>query len=133
MKQPAHPTDLRVVTLLDRGVQEARDARCRNPKVQAELYQTLGEIYQKLGKLDQADSLMRSALDERKSIFGADSREVAESLVALGLLRADQAKLDDAERLVREGLEMSKRHLPAKSSGRRQSHRRPRQSAGRPR
>ena len=104
--------DLRVITLLDRGVQEAR-ALDADPKVQSELYQTLGEIYQKLGKLDQADSLMRSALDERKSIFGADSREVAESLVALGLLRADQAKLDDAERLVRDGLAMSKRHLPA--------------------
>ncbi len=104
--------DLRVITLLDRGVQEAR-ALDADPKVQSELYQTLGEIYQKLGKLDQADSLMHSALEERKSIFGADSREVAESLVALGLLRADQAKLDDAERLVREGLAMSKRHLPA--------------------
>src|ERR1700723_946391 len=104
--------DLRVITLLDRGVQEAR-ALDGDPKVQAELYQTLGEIYQKLGKLDQAESLMRSALDERKSIFGADSREVAESLVALGLLRADQAKLDDAERLVRDGLAMSKRHLPS--------------------
>ncbi|MGA8074174.1 MAG: tetratricopeptide repeat-containing protein kinase family protein, partial [Candidatus Acidiferrales bacterium] len=106
------PSDsLRVVTLLDRGVQEAR-ALDQEPEVQAELYQTLGEIYQKLGKLDQADPLMRSALDERKSLFGNDSREVAESLVALGLLRADQAKLDDAERLVRQGLEMSKRHLP---------------------
>jgi eukaryotic-like serine/threonine-protein kinase len=106
------PSDsLRVVTLLDRGVQEARTLD-QEPDVQAELYQTLGEIYQKLGKLDQADSLMRSALDERKSIFGDDSRQVAESLVALGLLRADQAKLDDAERLVRQGLEMSKRHLP---------------------
>ena len=104
--------DLRVITLLDRGVQEAR-ALDADPQVQSELYQTLGEIYQKLGKLDQADSLMRSALDERKSIFGADSREVAESLVALGLLRADQAKLDDAERLVRDGLAMSKRHLPS--------------------
>jgi len=110
--EAAGPSDsLRVVTLLDRGVQEAR-ALDQEPAVQAELYQTLGEIYQKLGKLDQADPLMRSALDERKSLFGADSREVAESLVALGLLRADQAKLDDAERLVRQGLEMSKRHVP---------------------
>ena len=110
--EAAGPSDsLRVVTLLDRGVQEAR-ALDQEPEVQAELYQTLGESYQKLGKLDQAEALMRSALDERKSLFGADSREVAESLVALGLLRADEAKLDDAERLVRQGLEMSKRHLP---------------------
>jgi eukaryotic-like serine/threonine-protein kinase len=110
--EAAGPSDsLRVVTLLDRGVQEAR-ALDQEPEVQADLYQTLGESYQKLGKLDQAESLMHSALDERKSLFGDDSRQVAESLVALGLLRADQAKLDDAERLVRQGLDMSKRHLP---------------------
>lgn len=108
----AGPSDsLRVVTLLDRGVLEAKSLNS-DPKVQAELYQNLGGIYQKLGKFDQADSLLHSALDQRKSLFGADSPEVAESLIALGLLRSDQAHLEDAEQLVRQGLEMDKRHLP---------------------
>jgi eukaryotic-like serine/threonine-protein kinase len=110
--EAAGPADsLRVVTLVDRGVQEAR-TMSGEPAVQAELYQTLGGIYQKLGKFDQADSLLRSALDERRSLFGADHREVADSLVALGLLRADQAQFAEAERLVRDGLAMTKRHLP---------------------
>ncbi|HEV8040649.1 MAG TPA: tetratricopeptide repeat protein [Bryobacteraceae bacterium] len=109
----AGPADsLRVVTLVDRGVQEARSLDAE-PEIQAELYLTLGAIYQKLGKFDQADSLLRSSLDKRKRIFGADNRPVAESLVALGLLRVDQAQWDDAERLVRDGLAMSKRNLPA--------------------
>ncbi len=104
----AGPADsLRVVTLVDRGVQEARTLDAE-PEIQAELYLTLGGIYQKLGKLDQADVLLRSSLDERKRLFGPHSREVAESLVSLGLLRADQAQWDDAERLVREGLAVSK-------------------------
>jgi serine/threonine-protein kinase len=103
--------DLRVVTLLDRGVLEARSLS-GTPKVQAELYQTLGDIYDKLGKLDQADSLLSQALQQRKSVFGADSAETAESLLALGRLRSGQARLDEAEQLVRQGLEMTKRHLP---------------------
>jgi len=108
----AGPADsLRVVTLLDRGVKEARSLD-GEPAVQAELYQTLGGIYQKLGKLDQADSLLSLALRERKSLFGSDHPQVAESLVLLGLLRAAQAQLEEAERSVREGLEMSKRRLP---------------------
>jgi serine/threonine-protein kinase len=45
-------------------------------------------------------------------VYGPDSAEVAESLVAMGLLRIDQAQFDEAERLVREGLDMSRRHLP---------------------
>jgi serine/threonine-protein kinase len=110
--EAAGPADtLRVVALLDRGVKEARSLDSE-PEVQAELYQTLGNIYQKLGNFDQADSLLRSALERRRSLFGSDSREVAESLVAVGLLRADHAQLAEAERLVREGLAMSKRKLP---------------------
>ena len=108
----AGPADsLRVVTLLDRGVQEAESLNTE-PEVQAELYGTLGSIYQKLGKYDQADSLLQKALNHRKSLFGPDSPQVAESLVALGLLRSDQAKLDAAEKLVREGLEIDQRRLP---------------------
>jgi serine/threonine-protein kinase len=102
---------LRAVTLLDRGVQSARTLNTE-PAVQAELYQTLGNMYQKLGRLDQADSLLRSSLERRKSVAGSDSHDVADGLVALGLLRLDQGQLPEAERLVRQGIAMDKRHLP---------------------
>jgi serine/threonine protein kinase/tetratricopeptide (TPR) repeat protein len=103
--------DMKVLTMVDRGVQQAQ-ALSTDPKVQAELYLTLGSIYQKLGKLDQAESLLRQALAQRQTLFGPDSAEVAESLVALGQLRAEQAHMDEAEQMVRQGLEMTKRHLP---------------------
>jgi serine/threonine protein kinase/Tfp pilus assembly protein PilF len=106
----AGPSDsLRAVALLDRGVKNARTLSAE-PSVQAELYQTLGNMYQKLGKFDQADPLLQSALQRRKSLAGPDSHEVADSLVALGLLRLDQGQLAEAERLVREGLAMDRRH-----------------------
>ncbi len=109
----AGPSDsLRVVTIVDRGVQEAKTLTS-DPKVQAELYENLGAIYQKLGKFDAADSLLSTALNQRKSIFGSDSSETAESLTALGQLRSDQAHLEEAEQLTGEGLAMAKRHLPS--------------------
>jgi serine/threonine-protein kinase len=80
--------------------------------MQAELYQTLGVIYQKLGKFDRADNLLGTALEQRKKLYGPDHRFVAESLTATALLRANQAKYEEAERFARDGLEMSKRHLP---------------------
>src|SRR3989442_1184087 len=105
------PADsLRVVTLVDRGVQDARSLD-GEPAVQAELYETLGTIYQKLGKLDMADSLLRTPLAPPRSPFGSDHAETAKSLVALGSLRVDQAEYKKAEGLIREGLEMSKRQL----------------------
>src|SRR5262249_9722151 len=111
--EAAGPADsLRVVTLLDRGVQEAHSLSAE-PAVQAELYETLGGIYHKLGKLDQANSLLQSALYTDKLHFGADSPEVAQTLVAIGQLRADQAKLEEAEKFTQQGVEMARRHLPA--------------------
>src|SRR6202050_2036015 len=88
--------DLRVVTLLDRGAQEAHSLDAE-PAVQVDLYETLGGIYQKLGKFGPADSLLQSALEKRNSIFGPDSVETAKSLLALGSLRDAQAQYDDAE------------------------------------
>jgi serine/threonine-protein kinase len=110
-KESGPADSLRVITLLDRGVQEATDLN-NEPAVQAELYQTLGSIYQKLGRLDRADSLLGLAVERRTSLFGRDSVETADSLVALGLLRIDQEKLPEAEQLVRESLAATKRHVP---------------------
>ena len=98
---PAH--DLRVVTLIDRGAQEARTLHAE-PEVQADLFMTLGNMYEKLGKFDRADSLLKSARKIRASITGAFSVETAESLVALSLLRTDQGQYQEAERLARQAL-----------------------------
>ena len=107
------PADsLRVVTLVDRGVREAR-ALDADVAVQAELYETLGTIYQQLGNFPRSDTLLRAALDQRTTRLGDRYAEIAASLVSLGTLRNAEARFDDAERLVRQGLEMARAHLPA--------------------
>jgi eukaryotic-like serine/threonine-protein kinase len=110
-KQVAPAADLRVVTLLERGVREARSLD-GDPAIQAELNHTLGTIYQGLGKHDEADTLLQSALDGRRRASGGAHPDTADSLVALGLLRTDQARLEEAEQLVREGLDGLRRGLP---------------------
>ncbi len=107
------PADsLRVLTLLDRGMEEARQLD-REPAAQAELLQTLGELYQKLGNFGRADTLLTTALARRQSALGAEHPDVANSLVALGLLHVDRAEYAEAEQLVRQGLELSRRTRPA--------------------
>jgi len=109
--QEVGPSDsLRVITLVDRGLLEARTLN-NDPKLQGELFQNLGDIYEKLGKFEQADSLLQSALEQRKSVYGVDSREVAESLVELGLLRDAEGKYEDAEGMVRAGLAIDKQKM----------------------
>jgi serine/threonine-protein kinase len=103
--------DLRVITLIERGEQEAK-ALNNEPEIQAELYKTLGTLYQKLDKLDQADTLLQTALTQRRSLFGSEHPDIAETLIAIGRLRVDQGQLEQAEELVRQGLEMDRRILP---------------------
>ena len=100
-----------MVTLVERGVQEA-GALDSEPAVQAELYQTLGSIAEKLGKLEQAESLLKLSLEKRRAHFGPDHPDVGRSLVALAQLDIARARYDVAEKTVREALAMLKRHLP---------------------
>ena len=95
--------DLRVVTLVDRGLREAQGLT-GEPRVQADMYDALGGIYQKLGNLPQAEKLLTDALGARRTLSGPASDDVAASLVSLARLRVVQAKYDEAERLVREAL-----------------------------
>lgn len=94
---------LRVLTLIERGVQEARGLSSE-PGVQADLYYTLGGVYQQLGDLARADTLLQAALSQRIELYGSSHPDVDRSTMALALLRSDEAEYDDAERLAREAL-----------------------------
>ncbi|MEZ5319300.1 MAG: serine/threonine-protein kinase [Vicinamibacterales bacterium] len=115
--------DLRVRTLIDRGAQQAA-ALDADPAAQADLYRTLGELYQKLGEFPRADDLLGRALDldRRLAADGAQAdagapidagARVGATLVAQALLRLDEARLDEAERLAREGLAQARATRPA--------------------
>ena len=107
-EQLSEPGDsLRAVTLVERGVVEAATLAAE-PVVQAELYQTLASIFQRLGRLDRADSLLQRAITARKAL-PADHPDVARSLTALAGLRVAQSQLPEAEKLAREGLAASRR------------------------
>jgi serine/threonine-protein kinase len=109
--QAGPANDLRVVTLVDRGVEQARGLG-QDPDTQAELYHTLGDVHRKLGNLDKADELLRASLESRRERLGADHPLVAESMVDLALLRSEQAKLEEAEHLARAALELSRKSYP---------------------
>ena len=103
-------SDVRVLTLLDRGEKETK-AFDHEPQLQAELYQVLGGIYQELAQFDHADTLLQASLKE-KYAAQASADEIAENLLALSSLRLDQGKLPDAERIARKALDIRKAQSP---------------------
>jgi serine/threonine-protein kinase len=106
----APPADLRVVSLLERGVREARSLD-DDPRAQAEMFLTLGRVYQELGDLERADDLLTDALDYRLARPDDQPAEVVMSLVAMSELRLDQARLDAAQQLAENALERAGRTL----------------------
>lgn len=103
--------DLRAVMLVDRGVLEASSLNA-DPETQAELYRTLADIYGKLGKYNRAEPLLRSALNLRQAHEGERDPTTADDIVALGLLRIQQAHVQEGEDLIRKGLAIDKQELP---------------------
>jgi len=107
------PADsLRVVTLVDRGIEEARNLD-GEPVVQTELYQTLGTISRQLGNLPRADSLLTRSLERRRALLGPSHPDVADAMVSLGELRSEQARYEEGEALIRDALALDRRALPA--------------------
>ena len=102
-------TDLRVLTLLARGEQEAK-ALNREPQLQGELNQVLGGIYQQLGRFDKAEEFLSASLRERYA--AANSADIADGLLAFGSLRQDQARFSEAAKIIGQALAMRKVQSP---------------------
>jgi eukaryotic-like serine/threonine-protein kinase len=102
--------DLKVVSILDKAVKQTQGLTA-DPKTQADFYESLGTVYESLGDMGRADSLLRSALDLDRSVYGLDNEHVAGTLIKIGALREEQDRLAESEKLYREALAMSKRHL----------------------
>ncbi len=106
------PADsLRVVTLLDRGLRDARNLDA-DPAAQSELYLTLGTISQKLGKLERADTLLNAAVSKRRALLGDDHQDVAAALIELSALQSAQADFPAALATAREAVAIANRTTP---------------------
>ncbi len=110
-KSAAPPSDLRAVELLDRGLEKANSLDS-DPETQADLYQTLGRMYNMLGNSKKSSELLDLALDRAKRARGPNDISVADLLVQRGIVLADQGQYKEAEQSVREGLALASRQLP---------------------
>ena len=107
-EEAAPSTELRAATLLDRGVKEAASLDS-DPETQADLYETLGSMFELLNNYPKADELLRMGLDKMKAALGPDHPKVAEAVSQLGTLRGDQGRVKEAEVLAREGMKIASR------------------------
>ena len=94
--------------ILDKTAERVGKDLKDQPEVEAELRNTLGEVYYELGDLAKAEPLYREALAIRTKLYGNEHLEVAESLDNLALVLEDQNKLAEAEAMMREALRIER-------------------------
>jgi serine/threonine protein kinase/tetratricopeptide (TPR) repeat protein len=102
--------------ILDRTVERLGKELKDQPGVEAELRNTIGEVYRAIGEPEKAVAMFQQALELRRKLFGPEHPDVATTLDDLGGALMEQGKLEEAEQAEREALEM-RRKLLGKENG----------------
>ncbi len=76
------------------------------PEVAAAVRSTIGNTYGNLGLYDQAESLLRASLAERRQMLGPDHRDIASTINDLAVVLISKSDHDAAESLLNEALAM---------------------------
>ncbi|MBV8847308.1 MAG: tetratricopeptide repeat protein, partial [Bryobacterales bacterium] len=106
-QQAAPGKDLTVLAAIDRGAASIASLSS-DPDTQAELYLTLGRMYDQLNQFSKAGELLQRGLEKSEAV-GAETTRTVSALVQLGLLRGDQAQTAEAEKLIRQALDLAHR------------------------
>jgi serine/threonine protein kinase/tetratricopeptide (TPR) repeat protein len=92
--------------VLDKTVERVALELKDDPRVQAELFNTVGEVYRAIGQSQMAEQMYRLALSLQGKPSLAEKGRVAKSLDDLAMALKDQARLLEAESVEREALRL---------------------------
>ncbi len=85
------------------------------PEVEAELCETIGEVYRALGDYKKSETMHRKALALRRAVLGNNNDDTAKSLDNLAVILSLEGKLDEGETMEREALQMTRRAVGAEN------------------
>ncbi len=79
------------------------------PRVRAQLLNTIGDVYYRLGSNDRAETLYRQSLALERELFGQASEQVAATEFVLAMARQNVGDFDEAEQLFASSLATRRR------------------------
>ena len=97
--------------LLDRGWASVQAELTDQPAVQAELLNTVGDIYRELGAYDRAEPLLARAIDAARNAGAGAEPLLAAALRSSGRLRRERGDFAGAQALLTDALERQRRHF----------------------
>lgn len=103
--------DISVREVLDYGTEKVTQELKKQPLVQAELLEALGNVYTGLAVYPEAEPLLRQSLETYKKKLGPRHTNVARTSHILGFLLLRKGKYEEAERLFERGKQIYKTQL----------------------
>jgi tetratricopeptide (TPR) repeat protein len=97
--------------ILDKGAARINTELTDQPAIQATLMDTMGSVYTSLGLYGSAIPLMQQALEKRRTLFGPQHLEVAQSLNNLGDALTRTSNYTESERDLRQALAIRRQQL----------------------
>jgi serine/threonine-protein kinase len=104
--------DVSMVDALKSASNEIGKSFKNEPETEADVRDTVGFTFLKLGNFEEAEKHLTRALEIRKKLYSSDHRDTAETLDNLGTMYQEKGDLAKAEKFFRDALTMRKKVLP---------------------
>jgi len=95
--------------ILDKASKDIDTGLAKDPELQAQMMDVMGNVYRDLGLYPRAESLLRRSADTWRRILGPMSPQTVRSQDSLAWILSREGRFADAENLQRETLELCKR------------------------
>jgi len=101
--------------ILDKASNDINTGLAKDPELQAQMMDVMGNVYTSLGLYPRGDSLLRRAVETRKSVLGPKHPDTLRSMGSLAWILQREGRYAEAETLGRETLDLQRRVLGPES------------------
>ena len=99
--------------ILDKAAKDLSTGLAKDPEVQSQMMQIMGDTYSNLGLYSRAHELAQSALDASLRLHGPNDAETLESMAKFGFVLFREGRYPEAEKLERQALAGERRNQSA--------------------
>jgi len=97
--------------ILDKSSKEIDTSLSKDPELQAQMMDVMGEVYGNLGLYSRAETILRQGFDVRRHAFGPEHRATLKSMSRVVEILFKEARYPEAETLARQTIEIQGRVL----------------------
>jgi eukaryotic-like serine/threonine-protein kinase len=106
---PRKDPDAKVSEVVEQAANRAESELADQPEVLAEMQRTIGAVYYAQGRYDQAEQILRAALEKYSRLYGPDRHENVEASNMLANVLLRKGNTTEAEALFRKDIEIERK------------------------